>query len=86
MKSKRKVNTTSLHRVPTEYGEVLLNEKTGAYWNLNESASRIVAVLENGGAVEDAVKDLVDTYGIDKNQARHDIEAVEASLQKLGAL
>ncbi|WOF21918.1 lasso peptide biosynthesis PqqD family chaperone [Microbacterium betulae] len=76
----------SLHRVSTEYGDVILNERTGAYWHLNESASRVVAVLDSGGSVEDAVRDLVDVYEIDEVRARQDIEVISASLQKLGAL
>lgn len=86
MKNKFASSAGALHRVSTEYGDVVLNEKTGAYWHLNESASRIVSVLESGGSTEDAVRDLVDAYNIDEVTARRDIEAVSDHLQKLGAL
>ncbi|MDN6566435.1 MAG: lasso peptide biosynthesis PqqD family chaperone [Propionibacterium sp.] len=78
--------STRLHRVSTEYGDVVLNEATGAYWHLNASASRIVAVLESGGTVQDAVADLVATYGIEEGMARRDIEAVAQRLRDLGVL
>ncbi|WP_145007860.1 lasso peptide biosynthesis PqqD family chaperone [Kocuria marina] len=86
MKNQSASTNGSLHRVPTEYGEVVLNDKTGAYWHLNESASRIVSVLETGGSTEDAVRNLVDAYGIDEAVVRRDIQAVASNLKKLGAL
>ncbi|MEV5326370.1 lasso peptide biosynthesis PqqD family chaperone [Nonomuraea sp. NPDC052634] len=86
MESVSEQRRSALHRVSTEYGDVVLNERTGAYWHLNESASRVLAVLERGGSQDDAVADLVQTYGIDADRARADIEAISGELRRLGAL
>ena len=73
-------------RVSTEYGDLVLDENTGKYWHLNESATRVLNVFERGGSQEDAVADFVETYGIAPEQARADIETVSAELRKLGLL
>lgn len=73
-------------RVSTEYGDLVLDESTGKYWHLNESATRVLNVFEHGGSQEDAVADFVETYGIAPERARADIETASAELRKLGLL
>ncbi len=73
-------------RVSTEYGDLVLDENTGKYWHLNESATRVLKVFERGGSQEDAVADFVETYGIDPERARADIETISADLRESGLL
>lgn len=73
-------------RVSTEYGDLVLDENTGKYWHLNESATRVLNVFERGGSQEDAVADFVETYGITPERARADIETLGAELRKAGLL
>lgn len=76
----------NLSRVDTEYGEIVLNEATGAYWHLNASASRVLGVLQQGGSSDDAISDLVETYGITKPRAADDVHSIQTQLKELGAL
>lgn len=86
MKKRAPLKSPSLHRVTTEYGDVVLNEQTGAYWHLNESAARVLKILTSGGSLDEAADDLVATYGIDHERARQDTEAIRTQLETLGAL
>lgn len=76
----------NLSRVDTEYGEIVLNEVTGAYWHLNETASRVLGVLQQGGTSDDAVSDLVETYRIDDRRAIEDVHSIRRQLKELGVL
>lgn len=73
-------------RVSTEYGDLVLDENTGKYWHLNESATRVLEVFERNGSQEDAVADFVETYGITQERARADIETLRAELRESGLL
>lgn len=86
MKWSRVNQIYGINRVKTEYGEVVLNEKNGAYWHLNDTAARVLSVIEDGGSLEDAAAELVDTYGIEFDQARNDVEAIRSGLERMGAL
>ncbi|MGO3471652.1 MAG: PqqD family peptide modification chaperone [Brevibacterium aurantiacum] len=46
---------------------------TGAYWHLNESASGVLGVLQQGGTSDDAISGLVETYGIAEPRATDDV-------------
>lgn len=76
----------NLSQVDTEYGEIVLNEVTGAYWHLNETASRVLRVLQQGGTTDDAAADLVETYGINDKRATADVLAISKQLEEMGAL
>lgn len=74
---------SNLHRVETEYGVVILNEASGAYWHLNESADVVLSVLERGGNIEEATDALVQRYGIEPDRARADVEDIRGRLDKV---
>ena len=86
MQRTNKYTRSEVLRVNTEYGDLILDENTGKYWHLNESAARVLNVFERGGSREDAVADFVETYGIAPERARVDIETLSAELRKLGLL
>ncbi|MCI2423727.1 lasso peptide biosynthesis PqqD family chaperone [Saccharopolyspora sp. K220] len=75
---------SEISRVSTEYGEVVLNEATGKYWHLNESATLALNVFEHGGSDEDAVAKFIEVYRIDRETAHEDITALRAQLKGMG--
>lgn len=86
MQETNKHTRSEVLRVNTEYGDLVLDENTGKYWHLNESAARVLNVFERGGGQEEAVADFVETYGIAPERAQTDIETLSAELRKLGLL
>lgn len=86
MQRTNKYTRSEVLRVNTEYGDLVLDQSTGKYWHLNESATRVLNVFDQGGSQEDAVADFVETYGIVPERARVDIETLSAELRKLGLL
>lgn len=86
MQRTNKYTQSEVRRVSTEYGDLILDENTGKYWHLNESATRVLNFFEQGGSQEDVVADFVETYEIAPERARADIETLSAELRKLGLL
>lgn len=76
----------AISHVPTEYGEILLNESSGEYWHLNDSAAMIFKLLRAGSTQEEVVQDLVDAYEIPSDQARTDVASLEIKLKEVGAV
>jgi len=72
--------------VSTEYGTVLLDERSGHYWQLTPSASVVMARLAEGGGVEAAVAALTDTYQVGEETARKDTLALIDRLRSLGVV
>ncbi|WP_328497351.1 lasso peptide biosynthesis PqqD family chaperone [Streptomyces sp. NBC_00414] len=70
----------------TEYGTVLLDERTGHYWQLTPSASFVMARLQEGDGVEEAVAALTHTYDVDEETARRDTLALIDRLRSLGVV
>lgn len=68
----------------TDYGTVLLDERAGAYWELNPTATLIVRTLLDGGAESDAAAALAGEFDIDQAQALTDVEALVRELRNSG--
>ncbi|RPF31021.1 lasso peptide biosynthesis PqqD family chaperone [Streptomyces sp. TLI_185] len=68
----------------TDYGTVLLDERAGAYWELNPTATLVVRTLLDGGEESDAAAALVREFAIDQEQALQDVEALVRELRKSG--
>ncbi|MET9436788.1 lasso peptide biosynthesis PqqD family chaperone [Streptomyces sp. NPDC006551] len=68
----------------TDYGTVLLDERTGEYWELNPSGSLVVKTLMAGGDEADAVAALTGEFEIDLAQASRDVEALVQQLRVSG--
>ena len=64
----------------TDDGLVLLNERTGRYWQLNSTGADVLHALLAGDDVDHIAQDLVTRYRIDVKQARHDISALSEAL------
>ncbi|MFF4399697.1 lasso peptide biosynthesis PqqD family chaperone [Streptomyces sp. NPDC001480] len=65
----------------TDYGTVLLDERTGAYWELNPTATLVVRTLLDGGEAADAAAALVREFDIDLAQALTDVETLVRQLR-----
>lgn len=68
----------------TDYGTVLLDERAGAYWELNPTATLVVRTLLDGGEESDAAAALVREFDIDEAQALRDVEALVGQLRGSG--
>ncbi|MEW2401877.1 lasso peptide biosynthesis PqqD family chaperone [Streptomyces sp. NPDC046862] len=68
----------------TDYGTVLLDERAGAYWELNPTATLVVRTLLDGGEETDAAAALVREFDIDRTQALKDVEELVRQLRGSG--
>ncbi|GAA2922056.1 lasso peptide biosynthesis PqqD family chaperone [Streptomyces enissocaesilis] len=68
----------------TDYGTVLLDERTGQYWELNPTATLVVSTLMAGGDEADAVAELTDTFDIGPDRAKQDVDALVRQLRASG--
>ena len=68
----------------TDYGTVLLDEKVGSYWELNQTATLVVRTLLDGGEESDAAAALVLEFDIDQEQALQDVETLVRGLRASG--
>jgi hypothetical protein len=68
----------------TEYGTVLLDERTSTYWQLNATGSIVLAALSDGGTVADAVRRLVEEFQVDEQQAARDVSELVGRLRSAG--
>lgn len=59
----------------TDGGIVLLNERSGRYWQLNHSGSATLRSLLDGDSPAQAAQNLANTYGIPVTQAAADVDA-----------
>ncbi|MEU4768807.1 lasso peptide biosynthesis PqqD family chaperone [Actinosynnema sp. NPDC023794] len=65
----------------TEYGTVLLDERTGEYWQLNPTGAEVVRLLMAGRTPAEAVQALTEQFEVDEPQARNDVETLLDSLR-----
>lgn len=65
----------------TAAGIVLLDERSGRYWQLNRSGSVALRTLLEGGTPSKAVQRLSSSYGIIPERAADDISALLDTLR-----
>jgi hypothetical protein len=68
----------------TDYGQVLLDERSGRYWQLNPTGVVVVRALLGGGDETTAVTELTSTCEVDEERARQDVSALVAALRTAG--
>ncbi len=68
----------------TDYGTVLLDERSGHYWQLNATGALVVRTLLDGGTQEEAVTALVDQFEVDDSVADADVTALLDGLRSAG--
>jgi hypothetical protein len=68
----------------TDYGTVLLDQRSGDYWELNPTGALVVRTLMEGGDEEAAVAALVARFDIGRAQAARDVDALVRELRGAG--
>lgn len=68
----------------TDYGQVLLDERSGHYWQLNPTGVIVVRALLDGADEDAAVAALTSTYEVEEAQARQDVTVLVAGLRTAG--
>ncbi|MFF0741893.1 lasso peptide biosynthesis PqqD family chaperone [Streptomyces sp. NPDC004111] len=66
----------------TEYGGVLLDEKDGTYWQLNECGTLVVTAISEGRSPADAVERLLAEYDVERAEAEADVAELTDQLVK----
>ncbi|MFE2977962.1 lasso peptide biosynthesis PqqD family chaperone [Streptomyces sp. NPDC059258] len=64
----------------TEYGGVLLDEKDGSYWQLNDTSVIVVETLAAGRAPESAVERIVAEFDVERAEAESDVAELTRQL------
>lgn len=64
----------------TDDGLVLLDERSGRYWQLNPTGAAVLHALLAGGHPDHIADDLANRYHIDFQQAQHDVTALTTQL------
>nr|WP_202546195.1 lasso peptide biosynthesis PqqD family chaperone [Streptomyces sp. SID2119] len=64
----------------TEYGGVLLDEKEGSYWQLNDTSIIVVETLAAGQAPEAAVERIVAEFDVERAEAESDVAQLTRQL------
>ncbi|WP_030777072.1 lasso peptide biosynthesis PqqD family chaperone [Streptomyces sp. NRRL S-920] len=68
----------------TDYGTVLLDQRSGDYWELNPTGTLVVKTLLDGGEEAAAVDALVTEFDIDRARATQDVTALVRELRESG--
>lgn len=70
----------------TDDGAVLLQQRTGQYWQLNHTGVDSLQRLLSGQSVDEVAQDFAATYDIEPTQAREDITVMTDQLLSAGFL
>lgn len=65
----------------TEYGSVLLDERSGDYWQLNPAGAHIVRLLLAGSSASEVAAALVAEFEVDPPGAERDVNAMITELE-----
>ncbi|MEV6548662.1 lasso peptide biosynthesis PqqD family chaperone [Streptomyces sp. NPDC051597] len=68
----------------TDYGTVLLDERSGQYWELNPTATLIIETLLAGKDETAAADAVVAEFDIDRERARRDVTQLVGELRASG--
>ena len=68
----------------TEYGTVLLDERSGRYWQLNPTGTLVVRTLLAGGTPTQAISALTEEFDVDELQATQDVTVLLEELRSAG--
>ncbi|MGA5566669.1 lasso peptide biosynthesis PqqD family chaperone [Streptomyces platensis] len=68
----------------TDYGTVLLDERSGSYWELNPTGTLVVSTLMAGGDEAAAAGALVAEFDVDPARADEDVAHLVAELRASG--
>ncbi|MGW7407853.1 lasso peptide biosynthesis PqqD family chaperone [Streptomyces sp. NPDC054833] len=66
--------------VETDYGKILLDGRSGKYWELNPTGSLVLDELMSGGDLDAVITRLTAEFEVGAERARADAEALVAAL------
>ncbi|MFD5735819.1 lasso peptide biosynthesis PqqD family chaperone [Streptomyces sioyaensis] len=72
--------------VDTDYGKVLLNGRSGAYWELNPTGGFVLTELLAGKGSTDIAASLAKEYDVTTERAVTDVESVFTALYEAGLI
>ena len=70
--------------VDTDYGAVLLDVKTGVYWELNSSGALALKALLASADIDAATAEVTAQFDVDQQTATEDVRALLAELRSAG--
>ena len=80
----RIAGSVSLTKVEGEL--VLLDGKTGLYYGLNASGTRMLEALERRGSADGAFIELIEAWGVDRDRLKADLDGLAAALLAKGLI
>lgn len=70
----------------TDYGAVLLDTKSGEYWQLNPPGAVIVQTLLDGEGPEEAIKRVTNRFDVGTERATADVHALIEAMRSAGVV
>ncbi|MZD06746.1 lasso peptide biosynthesis PqqD family chaperone [Streptomyces sp. SID5785] len=64
----------------TDFGGVLLDQRSGTYWQLNESGTLVVGALAEGLAAPEIVDRLMAAFDVERDRAEADVAGLARQL------
>jgi hypothetical protein len=65
----------------TEYGSILLDERSGDYFQLNATGTRVVQLLLADRSPAETADALAEEFDVDRSQAQADVATLAAELE-----
>ncbi|MFI7011471.1 lasso peptide biosynthesis PqqD family chaperone [Streptomyces sp. NPDC050145] len=60
----------------TDFGGVVLDQRSGTYWQLNESGTLVVSALAEGLGAPEVVDRLIAEFDVERERAEADVAAL----------
>ncbi|GGS36102.1 MULTISPECIES: lasso peptide biosynthesis PqqD family chaperone [Streptomyces] len=70
----------------TDYGAVLLDTKSGQYWQLNPPGAVIVRTLLDGEGPDEAIRRVTDRFDVETERATTDVHALIEAMRSAGVV
>jgi hypothetical protein len=70
----------------TDYGAVLLDTKSGEYWQLNPTAALVTRTLLEGGEADEAIRRVTDRFDVGSERATTDVHALIDAMRAAGVI
>ena len=77
---------TDISICPTDHSAVVLNERTGQYWQLNETGANILGALLNGAAAEATADRIASVRPVTRERALADVRSLLDNLAAAGLI
>lgn len=75
---------TGVHQAKVTDGSILLDERNGTYYHLNETATRMLALLLHRNSEAVVAEELAGIYAVERHQVAHDLDELVRYLRDAG--